>query len=1331
MTRPAIRSVAFASAFVLFASSALLAQPKVDPKDPKAQPPKADPKPPAKAEPKTPAPKAEPKTPAPKTEPKTPAPKSEPQAQPKGPAPKAPSGTPLGGPFELTRALREGGLPDLAMEYLDEKGDSLPAEYKSVLPLERAKVRLELAELETEDAKRDGLVNQAKAEFDKFLKTAPADHPSVPEANIALARVLLIGAKTALSRATKIQDDEAYKRALAAVRPQFVDAGKRFGSAIKSLDAQIAGAPPTVKPALEREKMQAEIDQAIASFLVYRTYFKSTADENAERAKNVDAARKTFDDIAKRYAGTSAAAIAKAWAGECYRVIDSPKEMQSSWDDAKKDKSPGAAAGIRMVRYFESRVKGDAALGEKTDPAIAAARSALAGWLQDYGGGRQSTESYAIRFQLGKVKQLQGERLCKVEDDKDNPGKKKLVLPIPESAKAFLREAEKDFARVSATDNEYSDRASDERTRCIRLIVGNADTDPAKLTKFDEAVMTGLVQFDRWANAKDEKAKKAAIKRTIQYLERALDLPAPPDAAREVIDTELRLVYAYLAAGQAPVAAILGDRMAHTARATGPAAKAGLYAIQGYLSSSASLPPDDNAGRAADRARALALAAYLDKTFPNDPSTDNARIVLGQLLSKEGRHAEAFEALARVGPSSPKLANARLMQGVAAFELIRPQAKTTPEQKHNYFKRVIEDLDKVPAPQAAANSDDASVYVRLRLLISQLQLLAANPQAYKDAEKTAEEAGKLVAKYTGLAPEEVLGLGFQAEENRLRAVYAQVVPDFKAAKYKEVVDRVTPMIAEFVQSGSALKKVEAAKDLGDATLVKAAAQRLDDYRREAFLVLALQTAIRQGDVPLAKSLFETLEQFGGSLDSSVNALTQLLAIVTPQIEELKAAGKKEEADKLIGGVASVLQIVASKPELSNRVRVFLGRSLKDIGSYEEAAKALALVPKPAPEVMKKSLGELKVAVDNAASDDDRKKAEDDRLAMILYRGATIELIRAHRLGKNFPEADKVLKEAMGTDAAPGWAKNAPEFRREANMLLEDKAANSTDPKAANALWGEARAGWDKIANEFKSPMSLLAGAKQGTRAAAIVLIRMKQPLPPDTLLPPADKLTQAAIQNAKPEKWVVDLLYDDQLGPDGKPLGAAITGASNDNPIKITSAKHGLANGASISVRDVAGNTAANGTFLITVVDADNFTLNGVDGSKSGPYTAGSGVWRVPNPTARAYGQVLQQTVNRLESQVKPMYFEAFFETIRCITRANASLLKGNQAELNKRFDKLADSIKKIEELNPDLADEVKAKFYGLLVEYPALKALYQQKGGKMFLTAPNLETTASAAGAN
>lgn len=68
--------------------------------------------------------------------------------------------------------------------------------------------------------------------------------------------------------------------------------------------------------------------------------------------------------------------------------------------------------------------------------------------------------------------------------------------------------------------------------------------------------------------------------------------------------------------------------------------------------------------------------------------------------------------------------------------------------------------------------------------------------------------------------------------------------------------------------------------------------------------------------------------------------------------------------------------------------------------------------------------------------------------------------------------------------------------------------------------------------------------------------------------------------------------------------GRVVSNATNASPIQITTTvAHGWTDGEKVYIENVNGNTAANGTWIITRVDDTSFTLNGSTGS--GTYTSG------------------------------------------------------------------------------------------------------------------------------
>jgi hypothetical protein len=69
----------------------------------------------------------------------------------------------------------------------------------------------------------------------------------------------------------------------------------------------------------------------------------------------------------------------------------------------------------------------------------------------------------------------------------------------------------------------------------------------------------------------------------------------------------------------------------------------------------------------------------------------------------------------------------------------------------------------------------------------------------------------------------------------------------------------------------------------------------------------------------------------------------------------------------------------------------------------------------------------------------------------------------------------------------------------------------------------------------------------------------------------------------------------------------SIQDATQDTPIVVTSAGHGLASGARVRITGVQGNSSANGLWTISVIDGDHFALNASYGGD--PYTSG-GTWQ-------------------------------------------------------------------------------------------------------------------------
>src|SRR5262249_47376004 len=133
-------------------------------------------------------------------------------------------------------------------------------------------------------------------------------------------------------------------------------------------------------------------------------------------------------------------------------------------------------------------------------------------------------------------------------------------------------------------------------------------------------------------------------------------------------------------------------------------------------------------------------------------------------------------------------------------------------------------------------------------------------------------------------------------------------------------------------------------------------------------------------------------------------------------------------------------------------------------------------------------------------------------------------------------------------------------------------------------------GGDKIDSNFNAGLDIVRGA------SAVPNVQVQYPATgiPVTITP--GQTVSATLSIA-----------DDFLIKQSTATSGSIIGATNASPISITTlVNHGLTSGTTVSISGVQGNTAANGTFTITVTSLNTFTLNGTNGN--GNYSGG-GVW--------------------------------------------------------------------------------------------------------------------------
>jgi hypothetical protein len=973
-------------------------------------------------------------------------------------------------PLDLLRGLREKGLPDLAIEYISElEKKNVPADVKAVLPLEKARARLEALPMEPEEGKRTAMLSMARAEFEKFVKDQ-GKHPRVSEAALSLAQVTSILARTQLAKASSLESQDRRKSEAVKVRPVFEDAAKKYDAAAKQIASALATAEGARKIELQKDLNKAELEHGIVLYRMSETYFTGgAAAETKARGEVLNRAKAQFKKLSDKDINSPTGWAAKAWYAEC----DGAMQNQSDADKMNErirvaaNSNMAAREGLRMSRYFDVLHKYETA---SSVPDMQSARREGERWLAEFRNTvRPTPEQFSITYYVAFLKKQEG----LATGVKEDPKTKKLT--VSPGAVRLFKEAEREFRALMETDNDYAERAARQRTQCVRLIIGDAAKPATSYLTFEECQMAAVVSIDQAFREDTDEAKTKRMQQAAELLERAQMLAGPTVAPKDLLEAQIQQIYAYQNSGQQPKAAILGEHVARTARYSGPGARAGAMAVSAYLNSApksdAATDPDLDTSKL-DRERAMQLATFLESKYPTDPPTDATRVMLGDLLLKNTQYQDAFTTLSRVSAGFPDQVRARLLLSVAAFNLVGDKSKLDPKAKKDIYDSTMALLKAVVAPGPDAPVEDARAYLRLRQQQASLNLLAG-PAAAATAKATAAAMYDEAALYSKLSEPMKRTHQFEAERLRLMAVFAAAKPLFDEQKYKESSALLDPLLTEMAKSlasgGSATAMAQAMtakkdKDgkamyeegqLGEAS---AAAAKLDGYRRDAIVVLTLQNRIRSGAADQAAELIELMKKLGGNLEANAQTLANLARTVRDQAAELRKAGKADEAEKVTSAVGALFEKIADEPNQSIGMQIFYGIALRDLGRTAKAIEILSKIQPPAEADLKAGYNTL---------------PEEKKISVRLYRGARLELARAYKVAKQYDKADEVLTAALGTDKAPGWAKGSLEFRKEVNLVLEARATDETDTKKKGEYWGKAKQGWDKLANEYGGTLQAL------------------------------------------------------------------------------------------------------------------------------------------------------------------------------------------------------------------------------------------------------------------
>ncbi|HXD87895.1 MAG TPA: hypothetical protein VN641_15485 [Urbifossiella sp.] len=1017
-------------------------------------------------------------------------------------------------PLDLARGLREHDMSDLALEYIREldKQPNLPAEIKAQLPLERANCQLEAAVDEADEGSRISLIGEAKDGFLTFVRNkANVNHPRMPEAFLALARLASMDAKSQLAKARRVDVpepdennsnsadvDEATKKQhdeFVKARPLFLDAAKQLELAVKQIEGQLAKNPPA---AVKRTLIQTYYDAMLARgtnfFSLSGTYPEgSRAKELEERDKVLNQAESIFEDlVALDSAPARVTGVARAWLSECEFA---KKDLLKAEEQVKRiEASTGrdSEEAKRMIHFFKIRRDIATSLGgtnAERSQIVAKARE----WLRHYGSlARARNEAFAVRWYLGYTLQVEAERqMPKPPPPSKNPSKGPPKPPPapPAQARARFQEAEKLFRSVSQSDNEYTERAMRHRMQVVRRLLGEADKPPTSYKTFEECQMASLIRMSRLYDLqKNPKTTDAEIltqqKAIVALLERSRTLADPTDAPGDVADVNLRLIYFYEKMGQPYEAAILGDHLARTTKSPGgKSALAGDFALRGYAIAATKIKNVEaeklDSVRKTDRDRAISLAKFIDTQFPNDTATDSAREKLAYLLYQDQKRLEAYEALMKVRPGYESISRVRLFEGAIANELLLSKESPLPaNRRRDVFRKTTSDLDKLAKPLPGAAEEDVNPFIKARCRLALMYLLQprVDPEAekidpgYVKARKVAEETLKLVPTFTNLledpATRSLNHDGWEmrlfAEDARTKAAVLEGTTFFAHGQLDEAYKAIGDLLAEMNRTGPFVTQVNAAfAEGGKPPAKKGPAPKKEPAKKEA--APPKKEAKEGAEADTAdKAQHEKVVRLAEGVDKYRQNLIVLALKIRVKKGEAEQSVQQLDLLKKFGG--SIENTIATLEQITAEMAAQIA-SLKKGGKAEEA------------RTLADGFGKL---LDKVSEEPNLPPSAQRFLGQsLILVGQYAKAVEA--LKKVPPPADRATIAKPNDIADEKERRTVLEFRRaQLELIRAYRAANQfaeADAVIADSMGTKEKPGWAANSVDFRKERAYLFEAK--------------------------------------------------------------------------------------------------------------------------------------------------------------------------------------------------------------------------------------------------------------
>lgn len=530
----------------------------------------------------------------------------------------------------FAEGLRDRGLYDLALEYLDElrRAPDLPDEFRQSLDYQEARVLIDAARRDNDPEVRRERLDRARVRIEAFVRDHP-DRPEATEALVGLANLLYERGRTEVDFAGEARNPADKENRLASARAFFGNARESFGQAVERLAAKLKSYPislPADDPRrVERETVRGTMIQSeLQREIVNYDEAQAEPPGSPRREELLTKSLAAFTDLYNRYRTQLAGQTAHMWQGKCFEELGKLGEAMGIYKELLDHADPALRALQRQVDYFRILV-----MAKRKEHALAADECRR--WLDTFKQDRRTYEALGVQLELAKnvLAQLPG---------MNDAEKARVVRSATDTLADVVRVRSPFKAEAMALLQQYRPNAA------------LSAADVAKMS-FDDALGEA-----NQAISNEDYARAITL---LRVGGRKID---PAKELARANRGRMLLGYALYKSGRFYEAAVVDEHIARHDPGGEWSAKAAEVALFALLSAQAAVPAGD---RRADFDRVADLARYVVATWPDVEQGDTARLTLGEVAVERGRFAEAVAAYDSVRPASPRKVDAQAASGSA------------------------------------------------------------------------------------------------------------------------------------------------------------------------------------------------------------------------------------------------------------------------------------------------------------------------------------------------------------------------------------------------------------------------------------------------------------------------------------------------------------------------------------------------------------------------------------------------------------------------------------------------------------------------------------------